>query len=170
MAAATHHTVYVIDQPGYRMGYIEGTYDLTDSDQFTNAGDGDGDGDGDVDTTSVTGFPANAYPLVGGILPYEYADDGDGDGTLSAATVELGDTNDPNGIGTATNVFATTSQTAWTQMAAGVEAKSGSTGPVLESAYAPIWTVRLTGGPMEELSAGAYHGRIYFEQFILDGA
>jgi hypothetical protein len=141
-----------VDGTGVVFGYVE-----------TTVGFADFEAEATSDTVSMVGFPANAFPLRGELNPGDYFTDSP-TGTISAATLEMGDTNDPNGIVTALNVFDTVTEGAW-QGTAGVEAEYGSTGCVFEAAYAPILTLRLTSENCDTLTTGHATARLYYKRY-----
>lgn len=107
----------------------------------------------------VDNFPANAIPLHAIVTVGAYFTGG----SVSDTDVEIGDSGDPNGLLTATNIFDGTKGSPI--VAAGVEAEGGSTGPVLESAYSPQVLVTTTSDNVVNLDAGFLTFRIYYKRF-----
>lgn len=78
-------------------------------------------------------------------------------GAVNACTLELGDTDDPNGLVTASNVF--------TGVTTGVSVATPSAAQYalrFESAYLPVATLRTTNGNVSALTAGRALVRIPF--------
>lgn len=78
-------------------------------------------------------------------------------GTVNACTLELGDTGDPNGLVTASNVF--------TGVTTGVSVATPSAAEYalrFEAAYLPVATIRTTAGNVSALTDGAALVRIPF--------
>lgn len=90
-------------------------------------------------------FPANVQRMPGSFVRVKTPISG---GTISAATAELGDTGDPNGIFLASGVFTGVSG----RLASTPSAAENAARP--EAAFAPTLTVRLTGGDMTAITAG----------------
>lgn len=99
-------------------------------------------------------FPANVMRGV----PMLYLREVFAGGTVNAATVEMGDANDPNGIHTAVSVFtgATLGYLANTVGAA-------EYAPRFEAAYIPTITLRTTAGNISALTTGELWVGIKFE-------
>lgn len=107
-----------------------------DTDDFTTAGTSQA-----VDVSA--GFPANAYVLSGHVELLETLSGG----AVSAATVQLGDTADPDELLTSTNVF--------TGQALGRKWSPGAfTFGTLESGYSPELLVSTTDGNVDDLTTG----------------
>lgn len=111
-----------------------------------------------TEAISITGFPANAYPIHGRVgLKVAFSG-----GSVSELTVQLGDTADPDGLMTAVSVFTGASLD---QLgAAGIEAGIGTA--ALESAYAPEALFTATGDNVVNLDAGKLEVRIAYIQII----
>lgn len=106
------------------------------------------------ETEAITGFPANAAPLFAEI---KVETDFSG-GSVSAATVTVGDAGSANELLTATNVFTGVQNTAWIQTtAAAINGKFQR-----EEAYSPILTITTTSDNAVNLSAGSLLVRIYY--------
>jgi len=107
-----------------------------------------------TETEAITGFPANAAPLFAEI---KVETDFSG-GSVSAATVTVGDAGSANELLTSTNVFTGVQNTAWIQ----------TTGAALngkfqrEAAYSPILTITTTTDNAVNLDAGSLLVRIYY--------
>lgn len=96
-----------------------------------------------------TAFPANAFPanaLVMGCYIKRITDFSGG--SVSALTVQVGDTGDPNGLLTATSVF--------TGVGAGYTATTGAAeyAPHPEAAFLPTLTLTSTSDDVDALTAG----------------
>ena len=89
-------------------------------------------------------FPANVVRRAA----YIYVAEDFAGGSVSAATVELGDTGDPNGLLTSTNVF-TGATNNWVGTPAAAEAEQR-----VELAFAPTLTLTTTDGNIDTLTAG----------------
>lgn len=99
-------------------------------------------------------FPANVVRRV----PFLYLATPFSGGAVSAATVELGDANDPNGLHTAVNV--------WTGATTGYLANTVSAAeyaPRFEAAFIPSITLRTTSANVSALTAGVLWVGIKFE-------
>ena len=114
-----------------------------------------------TEALDVPGFPANAYPLFAQLNVGQFFTGG----SVSAATVQLGDAGDPDGLAVSLNVLDTTSLGDWGVATAGVEAEYGSTGPSLESAFAPQLLVTTVTANVDQLTTGVLHGRIYYKRY-----
>lgn len=92
-------------------------------------------------------FPANVWINVA--PPYLRRITDFSGGAVSAATIEFGDTNDPNGLLTATNIF--------TGAGAGIVITSGAAeyAARFESAFVPVVIIRTTSANVSALTAGA---------------
>lgn len=90
-------------------------------------------------------FPANVTRMPGAFIRVKTPISG---GVISAATAELGDTGDPNGILTASNVFTGAAELVPSTPAAAENIAR------FEAAYAPTLTIRLTGANMTAITAG----------------
>lgn len=94
-------------------------------------------------------FPANAY-VIGASIDGQVAMTG---GSVSALTVQIGDTADPNELLTATSVFTATG---W------AHAPGVYTPMTLEAAYAPEALVTATGANVDQVTAGRAVLYIYY--------
>lgn len=95
--------------------------------------------------TRIT-FPTNVWREVGIIRPLTAFSGG----TVNAATAELGDTNDPNGLVLASDIFTGSSLL-------GLDVTSPTAAEFLprhEAAFVPALTIRTTAGNTNALTAG----------------
>jgi hypothetical protein len=114
-----------------------------------------------TEALTIPGFPSDAIPLHAEIAIGTFFTGG----SATAVTAQIGDSGDPNGLLAALNVFDTTSLGDWTVGTLGVEAEYGSTGPALESAYAPEILFTATTDDVADLTAGKLSGRIYYKRY-----
>lgn len=83
-------------------------------------------------------------------------------GNVSAITAELGDTDDPNGLVTAIDVFTGSSLL-------GVETDTSGAAqyaPRIEAAFAPLLTLRTTNDNVSALTTGTLAVEIYFRRLL----
>jgi hypothetical protein len=115
---------------------------------ITLAGTLDGDGAQEFDMHTYN--PANLFPAnVQRGVPMIYLSEVFAGGAVDAATVEMGDANDPNGLHTAVNV--------WTGATLGYFANTVSAAeyaPRFEAAFIPSITIRTTSGFVNALTTG----------------
>lgn len=123
---------------------------------------------GSLDAAASQEFDLHTYiasnPTVGPIFPSNVRVVGEdlyvtttfSGGTVSDADAEVGDTGDPNGLRTLTDVFAATGWMANTTGAA-------EYAPHLETAFVPTLTITTTGDNVDGLTAGVVKVVIYFE-------
>lgn len=131
--------------------------------QRLKVGEFTGDADGDQTIAFHTYAPHNLFPANVFLMPGHHmvlitAFAG---GTVNAATAEVGDTNDPNGLITASGI--------WTGVAAGTVLNTPSAAEYAlryEAAYEPNIRLLTTAGNVVALTAGELEVRINFLKLV----
>lgn len=117
-------------------------------------------------TYAIQNFPATAYPLQ---VLYNLETYFTG-GSATAATIEVGDAANDDELLEALNVFDTTTKAAWAAGVPGNAAEFTATGsdpgPQLESAYAPLVSLKTTTDDTENLTAGAIFLQVHYRRMV----